>query len=77
MLTHSLCWRAAITRGQLKDRQSVMLGSWKNPELTAAVFDQFLGTSPVDPEAKLRAGCGLLFLTNGFKCGLLIAKLKN
>lgn len=45
-----------------------MLGSWRSPLLTAALFDQFLGSAPLDPEAKLRAGCGLLFLTNGFAC---------
>ena len=56
----------------MKDKRSVMLGSWKDPELTAALFGQFLGSAPVDPAAKLRAGCGLLFLTNGFKCGLAV-----
>ena len=46
-----------------------MLGAWESPQLTAAFFDQFLGPAPVDPAAKLRVGCGLLFLANGFKCG--------
>ena len=58
---------AAITRGQLKDRKAVFLGTWKSPMLTAAVCDQFLGESPLDHKAKLAAGSGLLFLANGFR----------
>ena len=58
---------AAITRGRLKDRRAVMLGTWRSPHLTAAVLDQFLGDEPLDPAAKARAGVGLLFLTNGFR----------
>ncbi len=46
----------------------MLLGTWRSPHLTAAVLDQFLGDTPLDPVAKMRAGAGLLFLTNGFRC---------
>ena len=68
---------AGITRGRLKDRRAVLLGTWRSPHLTAAVLDQFLGDAPLDPAAKLRAGAGLLFLTNGFRCCLSSGRTGN
>ena len=51
----------------------MLLGTWRSPHLTAAVLDQFLGDQPLDPAAKARAGAGLLYLTNGFRCDRTMA----
>ena len=55
----------------------MLLGTWRSPHLTAAVLDQFLGDQPLDPAAKARAGAGLLFLTNGFRCDLAMASVRS
>ena len=58
---------AVITPGNLRDRKRYHAGPWRSRKLTRAVFDMFLGSDPLDEQARLQAGQALVYLTNGFK----------
>ena len=62
---------AAITpEPHIKDRKTVLLGHYKSPTLTRALFDAAIGDFPVDLDLKSTAGQNLLYTVNGRRSGL-------
>ncbi|KAK9830404.1 hypothetical protein WJX72_011573 [[Myrmecia] bisecta] len=56
-----------ISPDRLKDRRTTLLASIHNPNLTLAVFEQFLGFAPLNTPGKVAVGQGILYAANGFK----------
>lgn len=77
MLVDGPGFGAGITGGLLRERRGVAVGVVEDPKLTAAFFDMFLGTSPLDPHAKERVGLGLLYVANGFRHSTFDCLLTN
>ncbi len=59
--------RAAITPGPVRDRKHFRVALSRNPLVTGAMFEMFLGQNPLDPHGKQMVGNSLLWCANGFR----------
>ncbi len=56
-----------MTPGAIRDRKFYRLAASRNPLVTGAVFEMFLGLQPLDEPGKHRVGNSLLWCANGFR----------